>query len=75
MAGRFSMEDHGKIVLVRPLTDDVLCWLEERAADDAQWWAGALVVEAPDLQPLVESLFEAGFVHPPGHGQIRTSAL
>ena len=75
MAGRFSIEDHGKILLVRPLAGDVLRWLEAHAAEDARWWAGALVVEPCDLQPLLEGLFEAGFVNPPGDGHIRLSAL
>jgi hypothetical protein len=57
----FNIEDHGSLVLVRPLTDDVEEWLHENTADDAQWFGGALVVEPRYLEPLVEGMFSEGF--------------
>ena len=57
----FSIENHGSIVLVRPLTPDVNEWLEENTADEAQWFGGALVVEPRYLEPLVAGLIDEGF--------------
>ena len=61
----FRIEDHGSLVLVRPLTLDVQAWLEENVADEgedmAQWFGGALVVEPRYVLPLVEGLIEEGF--------------
>jgi hypothetical protein len=56
----FTVEDHGSLVLVRPLTDDVEEWLEEHT--DGQWFGGALVVEPRYLKPLLEGMVEEGFV-------------
>jgi hypothetical protein len=57
----FTVEDHGTLILVRPLTHDVRTWLEENVAEDVQWWGGAIVVEPRHLAPLVEGMFEEGF--------------
>lgn len=55
----FTVENHGTIVLVRPLTVDVERWLEERT--DGMWFGGALVVEPRYVEPLVIGLIEDGF--------------
>lgn len=39
------LEDHGSIILFRPLTDAGREWLETRTQEDAQWFGGALAVE------------------------------
>jgi hypothetical protein len=57
----FTVEDHGSIVLVRPLTDDVEEWLEEHTDEESQWFGGALVVEPRYLSPLLAGMFEEGF--------------
>lgn len=57
----FSIENHGSIVLVRPLTEDVETWLIEHTADEAQWFGNALVVEPRYVENLVEGLVEEGF--------------
>jgi len=56
----FSIEDHGSIVLVRPLTADVSEWLAEHT--DGQWFGNALVVEPRYVGDLVEGLIGEGFV-------------
>jgi hypothetical protein len=58
----FNIENHGSIVLVRPLTEDVTAWLNENVDDEAQWFGDALVVEPRYVGPLVEGLIEQGFV-------------
>ena len=55
----FSIENHGSLVLIRPLTNDVQEWLEEHT--DGQWFGNALVVEPRYVLPLVEGLIEEGF--------------
>lgn len=58
--GMFSIENHGSIVLVRPLSADVEAWLEEHT--DGQWFGRALVVEPRYVENLVEGLLAEGFV-------------
>jgi len=57
----FTVEDHGTIVLIRPLTDDVELWLGENVDPEAQHFGRALVVEPRYVGELVEGLVEAGF--------------
>ena len=58
----FDIENHGTIVLVRPLTPDVKAWLEENVEEAAMWYGGALVVEPRYVEGLIEGLIEEGFV-------------
>ena len=55
----FTVENHGTIVLVRPLTVDVERWLEEHT--EGMWFGGALVVEPRYVEPLVLGMIEEGF--------------
>jgi hypothetical protein len=61
----FSIEDHGSIVLVRPLTLDCQAWLQANTAEEgedmAQWFGGALVVEPRYVEALVEGMVAEGF--------------
>lgn len=54
-----SIEDHGSIVLVRPLVDEAQAWLVEHT--DGPWLGNALGVEPRYLHGLVEGLLDAGF--------------
>jgi hypothetical protein len=38
-----QIEDHGSIILFRPLTVEATTWLQENT--DGQWFGGALAVE------------------------------
>lgn len=55
----FDVENHGSIVLVRPLTADVRDWLVEHT--DGEWFGSALVVEPRYVEPLVAALIEEGY--------------
>jgi len=58
----FTVEAHGTIVLVRPLTSDVRDWLEQNTREDALWFGGALVVEPRYVDELVGGMIaEGGF--------------
>jgi hypothetical protein len=58
----FSVEDHGSIVLIRPLTPAVEEWLDERVGgEDVQYWGDAVVVEPRYVRPIVEALIAEGF--------------
>ena len=57
----FTVENHGSIFLVRPLTDEVKGWLNEHVAEDAQWFGGALAVEHRYVSDLVQGLLNEGF--------------
>jgi len=55
----FTVEDHGTIVLIRPLTGDVDAWLHRHT--DGMWFGPALVVEPRYVAELLEGLVEAGY--------------
>jgi len=57
----FTIEDHGTIVLVRPLTPDVEAWLADNVEPEAQWFGGALVVEPRYVEALYLGLVSEGF--------------
>lgn len=61
----FSVEDHGTLMLVRPLTLDCQAWLQANTSDEgedmAQWFGGALVVEPRFVVALIEGLISEGF--------------
>jgi len=60
----FTIEDHGSLVLVRPLTDDVVAWLLDNVAregDGSIWFGGALVVEPRYVEALYLGLVSEGF--------------
>jgi hypothetical protein len=54
------VENHGSIVLVRPLSERAQLWLDEHIGDESRWFAGALVVEPRYVAPLVEGMQEEG---------------
>jgi hypothetical protein len=58
----FRVEDHGSIVLIRPLTDDVAQWLD-RYVDhvESNWYGNALVVEPRYVGPIVTALIAEGY--------------
>lgn len=56
----FTVENHGSILLVRPLTADVRGWLEEHT--EGTWFGGALAVEPRYVEDLVDGLVAEGFV-------------
>jgi len=52
-----AIENHGSVVLLRPLTRLARRWLEEQT--DGTWWGGALVVEPRYVPGLLYALTEA----------------
>lgn len=57
----FQVEDHGSICLLRPLSEECREHLKENVDGEAQWWAGALVVEPRYLESLINLLADNGF--------------
>ena len=57
----FNVEDHGSIVLIRPLTADVRSWLNEHTDEEAQWFGAALVCEPRYVETIVLAMIEEGF--------------
>ena len=54
VVGVVGIENHGSLVLVRPLTSSVAAWLEEHT--NGTWFGGALVVEPRYLDNLLDGL-------------------
>lgn len=55
----YAIEDHGSIVLVRPMGPHAAAHL--RAVTDGMWFGGALCVEPRDLPDLRAGLERDGF--------------
>jgi hypothetical protein len=53
------VEDHGSVLLVRPLTQNACAWLKENT--DGMWFGSALAVEPPYVLNLVAGMREHGF--------------
>lgn len=58
----FFVEEHGSVVLLRPLNAAAIEWLNKNVQSEGwQWFGGALAVEPRYLEPLLEGIGEAGF--------------
>ena len=58
----FSVENHGSIFLVHPLTDAAREWISENVAPDSQFWGRALAVEHRFIGDLVRGARADGLV-------------
>jgi hypothetical protein len=54
------VDSHGSIILLHPATETAADWLRDHVAEDAQWWAGALVVEPRYVEDIVNGAREDG---------------
>ena len=52
----FEVENHGTICLLRPNTTAAKAWVEAKIADDAMWYARAVVVEPRYLPDIVDGI-------------------
>ena len=64
------IEDHGSLILLRPLNDGADKWLREHTAEDAQWFGGALVVEPRYVSDIVNGAINDGLVVRRGYSAI-----
>jgi hypothetical protein len=55
-----SVEHHGTIFLVRPLSQRANAWIGEHIAEDAMFFGGALVVEYRYVQGIVAAMMDEG---------------
>lgn len=56
------MENHGSLVLFRPMSDAAREWMQNHTSNEAQWFGGALVVEPRYAFEFAEALMENGYV-------------
>jgi len=56
------IENHGSIVLLRPVSTAAAEWLEAVTGDDAQTWCGATAVEPRYLSDILDGALDEGFV-------------
>ena len=54
MMADVKIENHGSLVLIRPLTEAASDWLDENISEDAQHFSGAVVVEPRYVEAIVE---------------------
>lgn len=55
-----NVENHGSIVLVRPLTAQACQWCDDHIPDDAQWFGKAVVVEPRYVAAIVQGMQNDG---------------
>ena len=57
----FVFHPHGSLWLVQPTSDQAREQLVANVSDEAQWWAGRLVVEPRYVASLAEQLTDEGW--------------
>jgi len=60
MMADVNIENHGSLVLIRPLTEAASDWLDENISEDAQRFGGAVVVEPRYVEAIVEGMQNDG---------------
>jgi hypothetical protein len=58
----FSIEDHGSIILLRPLSDAGREWIEEHVSTERQTFGDAIVVERRYITDLIEGISADGLL-------------
>ena len=56
----FSVENHGSIFLLRPITPSAFEWVREHIPDDAQYFGNAVVVEHRYIEDIVDGIQNDG---------------
>ena len=59
----FDIENHGSVVLLRPLSTDADNWVQENISDDVLRFGGAVVVEPRYIGPVMEGLSAEGLTY------------
>jgi len=58
----FQIENHGSVVMVRPLNDAARAWVDENVGlEDWQWLGGAFACEPRMVEHLAAGMVDAGF--------------
>ena len=60
MTADVKIENHGSLVLIRPLTEAGSDWLDENISEDAQHFGAAVVVEPRYVDAIVEGMQNDG---------------
>ena len=60
MMADVKIENHGSLVLLRPLTEAASDWLDENISEDAQHFGAAVVVEPRYVEAIVEGMQNDG---------------
>jgi hypothetical protein len=58
----FVFVSHGSLWTCTPASDELREYLQQNTEDDAQWFGGALIVEARYAGPLAQQLANDGFL-------------
>jgi hypothetical protein len=58
----FLITDHGSIIMIAPVSDGALVWLDENVASEPwQWLGSALCVDHHCAGDLIDAIATAGF--------------
>ena len=56
----FQVQDHGSIMLLKPMTADAHDWVAAHIPSDAQFFGSAVVVEPRYMDAIVDGIQDAG---------------
>lgn len=56
----FTVEHHGSLALLQPLTAWANEWVAENLGDDVMTWGGGVVIEPRYLNPIVDGILADG---------------
>lgn len=56
----FTLNDHGSIFILTPLSETANSWCDEYLPDDAQRWGAGYVVEPRYIEPIVSGIVADG---------------
>ncbi len=62
MTTDFTITDHGSIVILRPHSPAAHSWVEDHIPEDAQVWAGGIVVEPRYVLDIVDGIHADGLI-------------
>jgi len=51
-----TISDHGSIVLLHPISEEAITWIDENIGNEAQYFGDALVIERRYVVPIVNGM-------------------
>jgi hypothetical protein len=56
----FILNDHGSIMILKPITAEAESWVENHIPSDALWWANGVVIEPRYVPDFVQGIMMEG---------------
>ena len=56
----FTLENHGSIMLLRPLTGAAQDWVDDHIPDEAMAWGDAIAIEPRYIEDIADGIIDDG---------------